>query len=109
VRPSAVSRWQTAQAQLMKISGGVAVWRSRVERRLRLVGDMQRAGVPLLTGTDASVSFVVPGFSLHDELALLVKAGLTPLEALRTVTMNPARFSGRTAANCPDISLEIAL
>ena len=35
---------------------------------------------------------MIPGFSLHDELQLLVKAGLTPLEALRTATLNPAKF-----------------
>lgn len=96
MRPSAVDRWQTEQANLMKISGDVAVWRSRVARRLRLIGDMHRAGVPLLAGTDANLPFVVPGFSLHDELALLVKAGLTPLEALRTATVNPARFLGQS-------------
>ena len=36
--------------------------------------------------------FVFPGFSLHDELALLVEAGLSPAEALRTATLNPATF-----------------
>jgi adenine deaminase len=35
------------------------------------------------------------GFSLHDELALMVEGGLTPLEALRTATLNPARFLGK--------------
>jgi adenine deaminase len=38
--------------------------------------------------------FVYPGFSLHDELGLLVRSGLTPAEALRTATINPARFLG---------------
>jgi imidazolonepropionase-like amidohydrolase len=37
---------------------------------------------------------LVPGFSLHEELVLLVGAGLTPLEALRTATLNPARVLG---------------
>jgi imidazolonepropionase-like amidohydrolase len=40
---------------------------------------------------------VYPGFSLHDELALLVEAGLTPLQALQTATINPARFLGQEA------------
>jgi imidazolonepropionase-like amidohydrolase len=39
-------------------------------------------------------AFVYPGFSLHDELALLVRSGLTPLEALRTATYNPAEYFG---------------
>ncbi|MGH8211480.1 MAG: amidohydrolase family protein [Steroidobacteraceae bacterium] len=61
---------------------------------LDLVQAMHRAGVPLLAGTDTPNPWVVPGFSLHEELALLVKAGLTPLQALQTATINPARFLG---------------
>lgn len=63
---------------------------------LALVGAMHRAGVPLLAGSDEPNPYVFPGFSLHDELALLVVAGLTPLAALRTATLNPARFLGAT-------------
>jgi len=54
--------------------------------------DLNKAGVKLLAGTDAAQAFVFPGFSLHQELALLVRSGLTPLEALRTATYNPAEF-----------------
>jgi len=56
--------------------------------------DLRDAGVGLLAGTDMPQAFVYPGFSLHDELALLVRAGLTPLEALRTATYNPADYLG---------------
>ena len=63
---------------------------------LSLPGAMQRAGVPLLAGTDEPNPWVIPGFSLHDELALMVTGGLTPLEALRTATINPARFLNAT-------------
>lgn len=49
------------------------------------------AGVVLLAGTDVGVPFQVPGISLHVELERLVEAGLTPLEALQTATLNPAR------------------
>lgn len=50
------------------------------------------AGVRILAGTDIGNPFLVPGASLHDELALLVEeAGLTPLEALRAATLEPAR------------------
>jgi imidazolonepropionase-like amidohydrolase len=54
--------------------------------------ELERAGVKLLAGTDASQAFVFPGFSLHQELELLVQSGLTPLQALRTATYNPAEF-----------------
>ena len=50
--------------------------------------------VQLLAGTDVVAPWTYPGFSLHDELGLLVKAGLMPLEALRTATINPAQFFG---------------
>jgi hypothetical protein len=56
--------------------------------------ELHKAGIGLLAGTDTPQPFVYPGFSLHDELELLVKAGLTPLDALRTATYNPARFLG---------------
>jgi imidazolonepropionase-like amidohydrolase len=62
---------------------------------LELVGTMRREGVDLLAGTDLQTPYNFPGFSLHDELALLVEGGLTPLEALQTATINPARFLHR--------------
>lgn len=63
------------------------------QKDLELVGAMQKAGVGILAGTDASNPFCMPGFSLHDELGLLVKAGLTPMQALQTATLDPARFN----------------
>ena|SRR5689334_1010595 len=59
---------------------------------------LHSAGVKLLAGTDTPQPFVFPGFSLHDELGLLVRAGLTPLEALQTATINPAEFFGMQGA-----------
>jgi hypothetical protein len=57
-------------------------------------GDLHRGAVKLLAGTDTPQPYVYPGFSLHEELALLVRSGLTPLEALRTATYNPAEYLG---------------
>ncbi|HWF89377.1 MAG TPA: amidohydrolase family protein [Pyrinomonadaceae bacterium] len=65
-----------------------------LEKQFEIVGAMQKAGVPILAGTDTGNPFCFPGFSLHEELALLVIAGLTPLEALRAATLNPAKFFG---------------
>jgi hypothetical protein len=65
------------------------------EQMTRLVGLAQAAGVGILAGTDASDEpYVFAGSGLHDELALLVDAGLTPLQALRAGTLNPARYLG---------------
>jgi hypothetical protein len=63
----------------------------------QMVGLMFRAGVPLLAGTDAMNPYCIPGFSLHDELALLVESGLTPLAALQAATLRPAEFLARAA------------
>lgn len=57
--------------------------------------DLHAAGVPLLAGSDTIMPYVFPGSSLHEELALMVEAGLPPLAALQTATVNPARFLGR--------------
>lgn len=59
---------------------------------MKLVRALHHAGVPLLAGTDVGNPFLVPGYSLHKELELFVEGGLTPLEALQTATINPARF-----------------
>jgi len=64
---------------------------------LTLTNDAYRAGVPVIVGTDAGDSFVFPGASVHDELGELVKAGLSPAEALRAATLTSAEYFGRTA------------
>lgn len=63
----------------------------------RLVRPLAEAGVPILAGTHAAAitPFIFPGSSLHDELAALVNAGLSPLEALQSATIAPARFANQ--------------
>ena len=60
--------------------------------------ELRDAGVKLLAGTDMPQTFMYPGFSLHDELGLLVQSGLTPLEALQAATINPAEALGMQGA-----------
>jgi imidazolonepropionase-like amidohydrolase len=60
----------------------------------KLVRAFKETGVPIVTGTDAMCSGVVPGFSVHDELELLVEAGLTPEEVLISATRLPATWLG---------------
>lgn len=64
------------------------------QKNFELVGAMNRAGVSILAGTDLGNPYIYAGFSLHDELALLVKAGLTPVQALQAATINPAKYLG---------------
>ena len=68
--------------------------KARLQKQLEYVGAMHKEGVRLLAGTDIGNPFLFPGFSLHDELELFVQAGLTPLEALKTATVNPAKYLG---------------
>jgi hypothetical protein len=92
IPPSVQQRW-TEEAK--SSTDGVANAKT-FEQRSQIVGAMHRAGVPLLAGTDAAwyQPYTYAGFSLHDELKLLVRAGLTPLEALQTATINPALYFG---------------
>src|SRR5205814_2765800 len=76
----------------------LAVRRRFVDHELDLVHKLHLAGVPFLAGTDTPAGLgVTPGISLHLELQRFVAAGFTPLEALQTATINPARFLGRMA------------
>ena len=74
-----------------------ALWprRSVHWRQIDVVAGMHRAGVKILAGTDFSDWALVPGIDLHNELALLVEAGFSPLEALQSATSLPAEFLGK--------------
>ena len=75
----------------------LAVRERFVEHELALVRRLHDAGLPFLAGTDTPAGVdVIPGVSLHHELARFVAAGFTPLAALQTATINPARFLGRS-------------
>lgn len=66
-----------------------------VEKELEVVNAMHRAGISFLAGTDTPPGvYIFPGFSLHEELQRFVAAGFTPIEALQTATLNPAKFLG---------------
>jgi imidazolonepropionase-like amidohydrolase len=87
-RKGAATRDSGATAQEFEL-------RSRLfAESMRLVGRMNASGVRLMAGTDSPAPYVFPGSSLHQELALLVQAGLTPIEALQSATKNPAEFLG---------------
>lgn len=73
----------------------IAYQKRLFQKELETVGAMNRAGVPVMAGTDGG-PYSVPGFGLHQELALLVKAGLTPMEALQAATLNPAKYLGES-------------
>jgi imidazolonepropionase-like amidohydrolase len=67
-----------------------------VQQSLEIVGKMNAAAVPIMAGSDTTAPNVFPGFSLHEDLEYLVRAGLTPLQALQAATSKPADFLGRS-------------
>ena len=90
VPPDVVTRWASQRKQDQ--TG------YRIDLRRRLVQALQRAGAGLLLGTDTPARYLapymVPGFTVHHELAALVRAGLTPYQALATGTRNVAAYFG---------------
>ena len=87
-----------------------SLWTSRTERSsegsaspsskkfaswaYNMVKSISDAGIKIMAGTDSPIAYLTPGYSLHEELRLLVKSGLTPMQAIESATLNPALFFG---------------
>jgi imidazolonepropionase-like amidohydrolase len=87
------TRWQNSVRDIRSRSSD-AERRNFLSSRRSLIAELQESGAGLFLGSDAPQIMNVPGFSVHQELAYLVGAGLTPLQALQTGTINVARFLG---------------
>jgi imidazolonepropionase-like amidohydrolase len=95
VHPLLQDKWLTANKHHQNSTPArVARLEKLVEFNRKLVKAFREEGVPMVAGTDAGSSGVVWGFSLHDELRLLVEAGLTTEEALAAATRLPATWLG---------------
>ena len=96
---ASVDTWRRAAVTRLEATDSAQrAFSERATRRLGLIKKLHEAKVPLLAGTDAPQGYdLVPGTSLHRELQLFVRAGLTPLEALQTATLNSAAYFGKTA------------
>ena len=94
IPPSVQQRWSEEAKSLTNRLSGIAKF---YLQQLRILSDLHRVGVPVLAGTDEAwyQAYTYAGFSLHDELALLVRSGFTPAEALQSATIGPARFLSR--------------
>jgi len=91
--PMSIQGWTNSVNNLRSSSDPAAAAREVVLRN-RLLKTMSDEGVLILMGTDAPQLFSVPGFSLYRELPVMVDAGMTPYEVLRSGTVNVARFFG---------------
>ncbi len=88
--------WKRFREEILKDNTDDLATRKRfLAKELEVVNAMHRAGIPFLAGTDTAPGvYIFPGFSLHEELQRFVAAGFTPMEALQTATINPAKFLG---------------
>jgi hypothetical protein len=68
--------------------------RAQFDQEVALVGVLWHAGIPLLAGSDAGALYTYPGFSLHDELALLVRAGVPPVQAIHLASGAVTEYLG---------------
>jgi imidazolonepropionase-like amidohydrolase len=89
--PEPLRDWWSKNRSAAAPSGGQELFASE----LSLTEKMHKSGVLFLAGTDTPNPSILPGFALHDELKLLVSAGFSPMEALQTATLNPARYLGK--------------
>jgi imidazolonepropionase-like amidohydrolase len=90
-----IKKWPSAQKGILKSldTDPLSVREKFVTHELDIVRKLHAAGVPFLAGTDTPAGVdVLPGISLHLELQRFVAAGFTPLQALQTATLNPAKF-----------------
>jgi imidazolonepropionase-like amidohydrolase len=92
--PEAIRATWPKPDQELKIpdAAEAAQGRRQMELAFRIVKLMAECGVEIMAGTDTGDPYTIPGITLDRELELLVKAGLTPMEALRTATAIPARY-----------------
>ena len=60
----------------------------------QMVKGMNKAGVPLMVGTDLTVPGIIPGYSVHEEMAIWQEVGIAPADVLRSATIVPVRFMG---------------
>ena len=94
IPPRTLAIWKKSRAKQMQVLSpkDSELHAQLLRKSMDMVAQMQKVGVKILAGTDAPAPYVFPGSSLHDELQLLVEAGLTPLEALQSATKSPAEF-----------------
>jgi hypothetical protein len=89
--------WNLDQIRQSTSPAMVADLKRAMSRYIELTRGLHEAGVPIMAGTDSPDPWAFPGFSLHDELELLVEAGFTPGQALRAATYSPAEFIGKSS------------
>lgn len=90
-----IENWISSKSRLIGTENyNEEQWSKFIEIRKQLLMKLHKNGQGLLLGSDAPQVFNVPGFSIHHELKDMIDIGLSPLEAIQTGTINPAKYFG---------------
>ncbi|WP_115901636.1 amidohydrolase family protein [Tenacibaculum gallaicum] len=92
VHPLMQNKWLTSNRYYGASPKLIEYYNKQKKFHIQIVKAFKETGVPMLAGTDAGISGIIWGFSLHDELELLVEAGLTTEETLASATRLPAEW-----------------
>jgi hypothetical protein len=93
IAPAIRKTWTGEDADPPKLTDEELAFRNaEFAKACDLIQRMKRAGVAIMAGTDTGDPYTFPGYDLHRELELLVEAGLSPLDVLRSATIEPAKY-----------------
>jgi imidazolonepropionase-like amidohydrolase len=95
------ARWQKQLSALQTSPEQEQQRQRNLQERLNTLAMMNKAGVPMMSGTDVGNPFILPGFTLHEELIDLVQAGFTQAEALKTATSIPPNSWACSTVSAP--------
>ena len=88
ISQSVLELWKTLWAQQSDLPD--FIW----QNWMKMVVGLNQAGVPLMVGTDLMLPGIIPGFSVHEEMAIWQEAGIPAVDILRSATIVPAHFMG---------------
>jgi imidazolonepropionase-like amidohydrolase len=88
ISPSVMDLWKSLWAQQDDLPD--FIWQNWVQ----MVSELNKAGVPLMVGTDLMLPGIIPGYSVHEEMVIWQEAGIAPAEVLRSATIVPSQFMG---------------
>jgi imidazolonepropionase-like amidohydrolase len=88
ISPGIRAIWQSQWSEQSELPD--FIWQNWAE----MVSELNAAGVPLMVGTDLIAPGIIPGYSVHEEMAIWQEAGIPPADVLRSATLVPAQFMG---------------
>lgn len=87
-------KWLAGSKRIAVMLTNNASWKKSTDWQMMMLKKVKEKNIGIMAGTDTPIAFLTPGYSLHEELYLLVQSGLSPLEALATATLKPAEYFG---------------